>query len=140
MPPGWTLSTPEPDGVTRVRDGGFTCTDEMNDARVSGTASGEWQFDGFGDGLSDGALVQWSRRMVLRNDGGSWDGTYAGFYTPDTGDMIVIWYRGTGAYEGLSYVQWIEAPPGHVTGGTEVLGLIFPGPIPPAITGAIPAP
>jgi hypothetical protein len=139
MPPGFTVSSPDTTGTVKSRDGGITCTDEMNDPRVSGTASGPWQFNGWGDGLR-GALVQWSPRMELKNEGGSWIGTYAGFYTPETGDDIVIWYTGTGAYEGLSYVQWIEAPPGHVTGGTTVIGLIFPGDLPPTVAEAAPAP
>jgi hypothetical protein len=140
MPPGFTVTGPDASGASHVRDGGFTCTDDMNDPRVSGTTHGDWQMDAWGEGLGNGALVQWSRRMELSNDGGAWVGTYAGFYTPDTGDYIVIWYKGIGGYEGLSYVQWIEAPPGHVTSGTEVLGLIFPGDPPPTVADASPAP
>jgi hypothetical protein len=141
MPPGFTVTGPDASGTSRVRDGGFTCTDEMNDPRVSGTTQGEWLMDGWGGGPNGpGALVQWSRRMELSNDGGTWAGTYAGFAVPGIGDKIAIWYKGEGGYAGLSYVQWIEAAPGQVLGGTPVIGLIYPGDVPPTVTEAIPAP
>ena len=39
------------------------------------------------------------------------------------------------------YVQWIEAAPGQgPEGGTPVIGLIYPGDVPPTVTEAIPAP
>ncbi len=44
-----------------------------------------------------------------------------------TGEMISAWFEGTGAYEGLSFFEWIGVPGGADPSGYAVTGLIFPG-------------
>jgi hypothetical protein len=63
----------------------------------------------------------------LENEGGAWEGRLTGVASvPDVGDVITIWYTGTGAYAGLSYFElWTDAAP------WQLQGLIFPGDPPP---------
>ena len=41
--------------------------------------------------------------------------------------MLSAWFEGTGAYEGLSFFEWIGVPGGAGPSGFPVTGLIFPG-------------
>jgi hypothetical protein len=117
-------STTDADGVQHFRGGTFTCTMRINDPRVSGThTTSTWNADWWGEtDLSSGALVQWAT-VRLENDGGAWEGKLAGAASlPDRGDTIVIWYKGTGGYAGLSYFElWTGQEPWNIQ------GQIFPG-------------
>ena len=82
-----------------------------------------WTADFWGEAdLSRGDLVQWAT-VRLENDGGAWDGRLSGVASlPEHGDIIIIWYTGTGGYAGLSYFeQWTGS------GTWKLQGLIFPG-------------
>jgi hypothetical protein len=70
--------------------------------------------------VDNGAAVQWGTTL-LKNDGGTWEGPYAGIYTSTTGDIIDRWLVGTGAYEGLTFYLLITDL------GGEWTGLIYPG-------------
>ena len=111
-------------GVGHWRGGTVRCITSTDDARVSGTHTAtDWQADWWGDiAVPRGQLVQWAP-VRLENDGGAWEGRLTGVASvPDVGDIIEIWYTGTGGYEGLSYFeQWTEADP------WQLQGLIFPG-------------
>jgi hypothetical protein len=129
-------------GVRRFRNGSVRCTTRTDDPRVSGThTSATWNADWWGDAnLSNGALVQWATAR-LENAGGAWEGQLSGVYSPpERGDIIAIWYRGTGGYAGLSYFElWTGQAP------WTILGLIFPAAPPdlaalPAFAPATPAP
>jgi len=124
--------TMDPDGISsHARGGQLSCTDEANDPRVSGHTTNAFDSDGWGAGTPPGALVEWGTGR-LESAGGIWEGTYAGVYTSETGDRIVVWYRGTGDYAGLSYFQLLTpGSAGDVLTGTEYMGLIFPGEPPP---------
>ncbi len=112
------------DGVLHFRDGTFECRMRTDDPRVSGTHSTTtWNADIWGPiDLSRGEVVQWAN-VRLENDGGVWEGQLTGVASlADVGDIIVIWYRGTGDYAGLSYFeQWTARDP------WTIQGLIFPG-------------
>jgi hypothetical protein len=97
-----------------------------NDPRVSGTDALTFNYDGWTP--SDSAMsiaVQWgSARLVAA--GGAWEGHWAGVIYPDLRDDITAWYRGTGAYTGLTYTAHITGSLGSYT----IEGLIYPG-VPP---------
>ena len=113
-----------PDGVQHFQNGTFICTTTTDDPRVSGThTTTTWNADWYGaPDLSRGELVQWAA-VRLENDGGAWEGRLSGVASlPERGDIIIIWYTGTGGYTGLSYFeQWTGAQP------WKLQGLIFPG-------------
>jgi hypothetical protein len=114
----------DPDGVGHWRGGTVRCITSTDDVRVSGThTTTTWQADWWGDiTLPRGELVQWAT-VRLENQGGAWEGRLTGVASvPDVGDIITIWYTGSGAYAGLSYFElWTEADPWMLQ------GLIFPG-------------
>jgi hypothetical protein len=120
--------TTDADGVHHYRDMLWKCKVRTDDPRVTGTEIAPWNQDLWGTfdkGTRmpvSGAAVQWGTAR-LENDGGAWEGTGSGVWSSDRGDILAIWYKGTGAYEGLSYFElW--------TGRYEpwkIQGLIFPG-------------
>jgi hypothetical protein len=125
--------TKDASGDTHIRDGTFHCTTVSNDPRVSGEITGTWAMNAWGPTPQNSSFVQWGT-VRLENEGGAWDGTYTGMFTPDTGDLISFWFTGTGAYEGLSYFEWDVMPISLGPVGFPVVGLIFPGspPVPTA--------
>lgn len=124
------------DGASRSRDGSVSYTMVANDPRVSGTVTGTWNSDRWGV-QDDGALVQWGD-VVLSNDDGTWEGSYTGAYASDYGgDILTRWAVGTGAYEGLTFYFWLDAPDGSMSG--PWYGLIYPGEPPPSVQLATPA-
>ena len=113
-------ATSDADGVTHYRGGTFRCTVTTDDPRVSGTETAPWNADLWGT-LDNGALVQWGASR-LENDGGAWQGQFTGVASPDRGDIIAIWYKGTGDYAGLSYFElWTGSDP------WDIQGQVFPG-------------
>ena len=126
------VPTPDPEGEVHVRDGTIYCTLRTNDPRVNGTASGSIDFNGWGD-EPEVAMEEWGS-LILENEGGVWVGTWTGVYTRETGDLISVWYEGSGGYAGLTFFEWTEAPPGTVMTGYEIVGLIFPGSPPSGFT------
>jgi len=127
---GWTQDA---DDTWQVRDVTAECTDETDDARVSGTntASASWNMDFWGNpDAGHGAGVQWAS-VRLENDGGAWEGRLLGVASlPGRGDTMEFWFTGTGGYEGLSYFALYS--------GSEpwkIQGQIFPGDPPPPYAG-----
>ena len=113
-------STTDAEGVTHYRGGTFRCTVTTDDPRVSGTETAPWNADLWGT-ADNGALVQWGTSR-LESDGGAWEGQFTGVYSSDRGDIIAIWYEGTGDYAGLSYFElWTGSDP------WTIQGQIFPG-------------
>ena len=112
------------DGVQHFRNGTFRCIKTTDDARVSGTeTTTTWSADWYGaPDLSKGEFVQWAT-VRLENDGGAWEGRLSGVGAlPEPGDIITVWYTGTGGYAGLSYFE-------QLTGSEpwKLQGVIFPG-------------
>ena len=122
--PDWTT---DPDGHKHVRGQPADCTDKTDDPRVSGTYTTTWNSDLWGNAdQGPFSLVQWVTAR-LENTEGAWEGTGSGVASSDRGDIMVFWYKGTGAYEGLSYFELR-------TGRNEpwkIRGQIFPGDPPP---------
>jgi hypothetical protein len=119
-------STTDANGVIHYRGGTFRCHMRTDDPRVSGThIASDWNADWWGEpDMNRGALVQWGTPR-LENAGGAWDGTLSGVFSTDRGDIIAVWYKGTGGYAGLSYFElWTG------TAGVNlwtIQGQIFPG-------------
>jgi hypothetical protein len=121
-------ATVDDDGTKHHRDGATDCTFTMDDPRVSGRDIGTWLADRW-TRLSDDKtiLIQWGTSR-LTTDGGSWDGTNSGAYDGDV-DTMSYWYRGRGAYKGLTYHAWLTEGPLEDTRqwAYKVEGIIHPG-------------
>lgn len=112
-------------GVVQVRGIVATTTDTTSDPRVSGTGTIGGNYDRW-----VGGATQWGTYR-LENEGGSWEGTWAGIAYGATGvppiEDASVWLIGAGGYAGLSYYFQF-----HGSNGTyEIDGLVFPG-LPPA--------
>jgi hypothetical protein len=114
--------TEDPDGTRHVRDLTVECTDTTNDPRVSGIHTATWSMDVWGNPYTGSAAgVQWGT-VRLENTGGAWEGKLTGVYSSIGGDQIMVWYAGTGGYEGLAYFELVTG-----TGPWTIQGQIFPG-------------
>ena len=114
-------------GVVQVRGIVATTTDTTSDPRVSGTGTIGGNYDRWPPGPE---ATQWGTYR-LENDGGSWEGTWAGTAYGAPGlppvEDASVWLIGAGGYAGLSYYFHF-----HGSNGTYAIdGLVFPG-SPPA--------
>jgi hypothetical protein len=138
------------DFIEWARDGeGFTLlTTQMSDPRLSGTLKRYERFDDFGwpGRIGSGLELMWGT-FRIENEGGAWEGSYRGATmwdvedlgtpppslrnVPDTWDDWTwdAWLEGSGDYEGLS--AWIRTDVKDFAMTSPVVGLIFPGPLPP---------
>ena len=106
--------------ITAYRGVVGTCTDTMSDLRLSGTGRNEVSIDMRPDESAD----IWGR-YTLTNDGGTWEGRWAGTvdkgYTTHRVESLLV---GTGMYEGLLYRMSVIS---NATGsGFDLTGLIVP--------------
>jgi hypothetical protein len=113
------------DGTTQSRGWLLTCTDTINDPRVSGSVTYSWNYDMWGSGM-EFAHVQWGSGR-LENAGGAWEGTLTGSFSTVNGDIILFWFEGTGGYEGLAYGMWAILSTADASFTYPVKGIIFPG-------------
>jgi hypothetical protein len=111
--------------MTHYRAGSVECKVTMNDPRVTGTLKSTWSIDMWGDGQK-GLAVMWGEGRLTTADG-AWEGTYSATNTSTTGDILMYWYKGTGAYADLSYVMWERLTPAQVSWSYPVQGIIYPG-------------
>lgn len=105
---------------------GLWGTQEMSDERVSGSVYVTWDVQS-GDGDDPDGMMWGATRIT--NDQGTWEGEYAGFIEPDGQRNSMGWFEGSGAYEGLTYVQHVH---GHL-GDHSITGLVYPGSMPPTV-------
>jgi hypothetical protein len=108
-------------GVEQLRGLVATTTDTTSDPRVSGTGTIGGNYDRW-----VGGATQWGTYR-LENEGGSWDGTWAGIAYGASGyppiEDASVWLVGAGGYAGLGYYFHF-----HGSNGTyEIDGLVFPG-------------
>ena len=108
--------------------------DQVNDPRVSGTyLAPSWttHFTG-ATGDSFGIGTQWGPTRLEAGDG-SWQGTGSGILD-DGGDVIAMWYTGSGSYAGLGYFELLGSPdmfdPTTPVDRYGVFGQVFPGAAP----------
>jgi hypothetical protein len=105
--------------------------DQVNDPRVSGTYLAPSWTTNFWGGTSDsfGSGTQWGPTR-LEAEGGAWQGTGSGILD-EVGDVIAMWYTGSGSYAGLSYFELLGSPnmfdPTIPVDRYGVFGQVFPG-------------
>lgn len=119
-------ATSDPDGTRHTRDMTVRCVDTVNDPRVSGTYTGSWNQDSYGEYGVDATIPVWGK-VRMENAGGGWDGQVSGISIGGGKAELVIWWTGTEGYAGLGYWE-------HITGHQwpfAIEGVIFPGPPPP---------
>jgi hypothetical protein len=111
------------DGMTQLRGGVAEFTDDMNDARVSGTATWAFSVD-----LYTVTGPEWGP-ITITNDKGTWKGTCTGgVWSGGAGLAWSCWLTGSGDYTGYSYYRQVtkEASDGYA----QVIGVVYPGAIP----------
>jgi hypothetical protein len=115
--------------VTQVRDGVAVLTFAMNDPRVTGMATWDFDIDVYGPYGPEGLGPEWGP-FRIESDDGSWEGPCSGGAWHE-GDGIVMscWLVGVGAYEGSTFYLALEKAVG--ASSAEVEGIIYPG-SPPA--------
>jgi len=126
----WHLGLPDRHGHNDDRHrrrralprGTVNCIDTSNDPRASGTFTASWNVEWWGTDGNTGANVQWGTAKLV-NAGGAWEGRGTGVYSTDRGGTIVIWFKGTGGYAGLTYF-WEGTGPASPW---IIHGLIHPG-------------
>lgn len=117
----------EVDGATRLRGMAWTCTVDLGDPRLAGTARMVFNQDCY---EAEGC-VHWGTQELTGPDG-TWVGTFNGVdVPPDDGNFTVTYQtlQGTDAYDGLTYVgQSVNAfsKPQH-------FGVLFVGEPPPGV-------
>lgn len=139
------------DSIAWGREGeGYTRhTLRMSDPRLSGTLKQYANWDDFGwpDRVDSGLELMWGT-FHIENEGGAWEGPYRGATVWDVEKLATpppsfydvalrasmnwtwdAWLEGSGDYEGLSAWIRIDVKDGAHT--SPVVGLIFPGPLPP---------
>ncbi len=108
--------------ITAYRGVVGTCTDTMSDPRLTGTGKNELSIDMRPDESAD----IWGT-YVLVNDGGTWEGRWAGTvdkgYTTHRVEALLV---GTGDYEGLLYRMSLVSDATDT--GYDITGLIVPRP------------
>lgn len=117
--------TNDADGTSHSRDGTISYTLISDDARVTGTVTGTWNSDRWGNPLN-GAIVQWGEATITNEDG-TWEASYNGIWTSGLGDVLTRWWQGSGDYAGLTFYM-------VATGKStwQWVGLIYAGSPPPA--------
>ena len=68
------------------------------------------------EGDDEDPLLGNPRSLRIENAGGAWVGTLSGISTSASGEMLSAWFEGTGAYEGLSFFEWVGVPGGAYRG------------------------
>jgi hypothetical protein len=126
------------DGVERCRGFVSDCVNTMSDPRVSGTYTNTYNHDC----LDERGCLFWGTHVLDGPDGG-WDCSWSGLEEPypDAGNdgLVYVVCRGTGAYEGLTYVSHHAFGGAYDFGdGTSFHGLIYadelPSLAPPFVT------
>jgi hypothetical protein len=116
-----------------TRNGGVFGRQAMSDDRVSGDVYTTWEAESGAN--EEGDWTMWGATRIT-NEQGTWEGEYAGFIEPDGQRNAMGWFEGSGAYEGLSYLQHMHGYLGDVT----LTGLVYPGSIPPTVVRGMDGP
>jgi hypothetical protein len=106
---------------------------EMSDSRLTGTLTGTLGIDRYSPNASgDGIAETFTGTVSVENDGGTWVGTQFGCEcrapSSQGSDMFHMELVGTGAYEGLSALLYLQNP--RINDEDDLYGVIFPGDIP----------
>ena len=115
------------DGVAHQRGAILVTSEVSSDPRVEGTGTITLNVDAFRgpDGVLGSSQVRYGR-MRIENEGGSWEGSFAGRLS--NGRFLqTYWLRGRDGYDGFTYV--VTAGGDGPVWASE--GLIYPGSPPP---------
>ena len=99
-------ATTDADGVTHYRGGTFRCTVTTDDPRVSGTETAPGTPTC--GGRSTTARSSSGAPRASRTTAGPGRASSPASPPPDRGDIIAIWYKGTGDYAGLSLLRAVD--------------------------------
>jgi len=110
-------------GISIDRGREYACETTFSDPRVSGTRTGAYNSDCFGE--LETPCLEWGTDEIVGPDG-SWTGSYQGILD---GDRLTSYrvYRGTAGYEGLAFI-WLRTGTYDIPGG---YGLVYAGEPPP---------
>jgi len=105
---------------------------EMSDSRLTGAWTASVGIDRYSpDALGEGLAETYTGTVSVENIDGTWVGTQFGCSSCGRGtasDMFHVELVGTGAYEGLSALLYLQNPP--INDEIVLYGVIFPGDIP----------
>jgi len=102
--------------VEKVRLRTLATTDTMNDPRVTGKGTVQFNGDFWGP-----IGTEWGT-FRLENAGGAWEGEWTGASWNSGPTDVTAWLAGSGDYEGYTYYIHLWG-----TDGLTVEGIIFPG-------------
>ena len=108
----------------------------MSDPRLEGEVTITYERDGrYGSGSGSNSTL-WST-VTITNDDGTWEGLSIGFTDQHGGHRHSGWFEGTGAYEGLAYIEQLTEPEVNSAGSRlDVVGLLYEGELPPMVLPA----
>jgi hypothetical protein len=106
--------------VNQYRGGVAAFKEEMNDTRVSGTATFTFSLDTY-----TATGPEWGE-VTINNDKGAWTGTCTGGDWAN-GDGIAwsCWLTGSGDYEGYTYYRQVSKEASDTV--ATVIGVVYPG-------------
>ncbi len=116
-------------------------TNSMSDPRVEGDYAMTW-LAVMDPGGENNDYPLWGTTTIT-NDGGTWQGQWIGFKDDQGRHHITEWFEGTGAYEGLRYIEQGEQAEPSSSASSEkldVTGLIYEGMAPQTVIPAEIAP
>ena len=105
---------------------------DVSDPRLEGDVTITYERNG----PTDDNSTLWST-VTITNDQGSWVGLSIGFADERGEHRHTGWFEGTGAYEGLAYIEQLTEPDVN-TAGTflDAVGLVYEGELPPMVLPA----
>jgi len=113
-------------GASAASTGQFwKCTGNASDERLQGDIDLIYNVAGW----TGVGAIEWGWARIS-NDGGSWDGTWTSTVGEGQDQVIMAWYKGTGDYEGWTYV---ETQSGEYQADRETFGIVYPGAPPPVV-------
>lgn len=124
-------------GTQRVVSGGdermYGTRVDVSDPRLEGDVVITFERDGRYGSASGSNSTLWST-VTITNDEGSWEGLSIGFTDKHGGHRHAGWFEGTGAYEGLAYIEQLTEPEVNSAGSRlDVVGLLYEGELPPMV-------
>ena len=120
-----------------VTDLVLACQETASDPRVEGDSTVAITIEGWGEGLrhqDPTNTITWND-YELKGPEGTWSGRGYGFYDATGDGHLLTIATGSGAYEGLTYMQSFTVPAGGASSRT--VGLIQAGSPPPFLSEAL---
>lgn len=124
----------EKDAPCAAVAGEICAYEAMDDPRVSGEVRLRVDMDCSPE-TAAGDFCWMGGDIVITNEGGTWDGRWVGIRWLDGLHEMTGWYRGTGAYEGWSYIAVVstDVVPPEPSVLTRSRGVLVHGDLPPSV-------